>query len=140
MNKKMAAIFTIAMFLPLVTYAENRSSSNYDSTSRARLADAQNHSPFQIMVDDATKLYTKVVKGPQGQVPSSVLENARCIAILPNVVTGAFVVGGTHGDGLASCKTNDNKWSHPAAITLSKGSIGLQAGVKSADLVSFLSD
>jgi len=140
MNTKIVLIFTIALLLPLVAQADRQSAMNNDATTRARLADSQQHqqhSPFEIVVDDSIALYKKVVKGPQGEVPASVLDNARCIAILPGVVTGAFVVGGTHGDGLASCKDNDNEWSHPAAITLSKGSIGLQAGVKSADLVLF---
>jgi lipid-binding SYLF domain-containing protein len=63
--------------------------------------------------------------------------NALCIGVIPNVMTGAFIVGGTHGEGLVSCKENDNSWSQPATISLNQGSIGLQAGAKTADVVIF---
>lgn len=75
--------------------------------------------------------------GSNGKVPESVLKHAKCIAILPNVITGAFVIGGTHGEGLASCKNTNDSWSQPVPITLNQGSIGLQAGAKSADIVLF---
>lgn len=89
------------------------------------------------MIDETSNAYSAIAKGEQREVPSSVLKNARCIAVLPNVITGAFVVGGTHGEGLASCKDSNNGWSKPAPISITQGSLGLQAGVKSADLVLF---
>jgi lipid-binding SYLF domain-containing protein len=135
MKIKITGIVLTALLLPVVAFAQGQRDS--EKGDRARLADGQQHSSFQMMIDDAAELYRKVVSGPQGEVPDSVLDNARCIALLPGVVTGAFVVGGTYGDGLASCKNENGTWSHPAAITLSKGSIGLQAGMKSADLVLF---
>ena len=52
-------------------------------------------------------------------------------------MTGALVVGGSHGEGLATCKDSVGAWSQPASISLSQGSIGLQAGAKSTDLVLF---
>ncbi len=67
----------------------------------------------------------------------SVLKDARCIAVLPNVITEAFLVEGIHGVGLASCKGDSNTWSQPAAISFNQGSIGLQTGAKSAGLVLF---
>ena len=121
----------LLLLLPLSAQAADR------DEPRARMGDMKDHPPFHILVDDAHKVYSSIVKGAHGSVPKNVLQNARCIAVLPGVVTGAFVVGGTHGDGLASCKDSDNDWTHPAAITLSQGSIGLQAGVKSADIVLF---
>jgi len=108
-----------------------------DQTTRASMADRKDHPPFHTLVDDAHAVYSTIIKGTHGTVPADVLSNARCIAILPNVVTGAFVIGGTHGDGLASCKDSDDNWTHPAAITMTEGSIGLQAGVRTADIVLF---
>jgi lipid-binding SYLF domain-containing protein len=55
-------------------------------------------------------------------------------------MTGALFIGGTHGEGLASCRDSNDAWSQPAAISLNQGSIGLQAGAKSADLVLFFQD
>jgi lipid-binding SYLF domain-containing protein len=92
---------------------------------------------FHQMIDDASSVYQAIAKGADREVPADVLKNAKCIAVMPNVTTGALIIGGTHGTGLASCRDSANKWSQPAPVSLSQGSIGLQAGAKSTDLVLF---
>jgi len=129
--KILVAIIVLFIF-SLTAQAADR-----DQAARASLGDMKDHPPFHTLVDDAHAVYSSIVKGAHGTVPESVLSNARCIAVFPNVVTGAFVIGGTHGDGLASCKDSSDKWTHPAAITMREGSIGLQAGVRTADIVLF---
>ena len=46
------------------------------------------------------------------QIPSAVLENAESIAVIPAVKQAALIVGGKHGDGVASCRTRTS-WSAP---------------------------
>ncbi len=104
---------------------------------RARMGEIEENLEFRKVIDSATEVYKSFIKGKHGDVPMSVLENSKCIAILPNVVTGALVLGATHGEGLATCRNNGSVWSQPAAISLNQGSIGIQAGAKSADLVLF---
>lgn len=138
MNKKLAHLALMAMFLPLtVSQAIAQPSQPFNDSARARMGDSKINTPFRSIIEDSATAYSAIVKGQQGEVPANVLQNARCIAVFPGLVTGAFVVGGTYGDGLASCKTSAGRWSHPAAITLRKGSVGLQAGAKSADVVLF---
>lgn len=121
-----------------LTLAENSSAEEISpGQARARLAEPKAESRFEKMVDEATEVYRTVTNGRQGRVSSEILQGARCIAILPNVMTGAFIVGGTHGEGIASCKTSSGVWSQFAAISLNQGSLGLQAGAKSTDLVLF---
>jgi lipid-binding SYLF domain-containing protein len=50
------------------------------------------------------------------------------------MIKGAFMVGGEHGSGLASCRTSSG-WSAPAPFDISGGSIGWQIGGQSSDLV-----
>jgi lipid-binding SYLF domain-containing protein len=85
----------------------------------------------------AADLYTAIVKGTQGQVPESVLTKAQCIAVIPEVMTGAMIVGGSHGVGIASCKEN-NTWTPPAFLKLNSLSFGAQIGGKTSDLVLFM--
>lgn len=106
-------------------------------TTRTRMNQTTSESKFQQLVDRSVSAYSAIVKGPHGQVPDGVLNNARCIAVLPKVITGAIVVGGSRGNGLASCKNSNGSWSQPAPISLTEGSIGVQAGAKSSDLVLF---
>ena len=71
------------------------------------------------------------------QIPSSVLQNTECLAIIPAVKQAAVIVGGKHGNGVASCRTATG-WSAPAFISITGGSVGLQAGLEHQDLVLLL--
>jgi len=68
------------------------------------------------------------------QIPSSVLARARCVAIIPNLPNAGIIVAGKHGGGVVSCRTRAG-WSAPAFITITGGSVGLQAGIERQDLV-----
>jgi len=73
------------------------------------------------------------------KVPASVLKNTKCIAVFPKVVTAALGVGGTHGDGVAFCRGSMGaSWDGPVFLDLTGGSLGIQAGVKSTDVVLFM--
>lgn len=74
---------------------------------------------------------------PDKGVPKDVLEKAKCVAVIPKLVKGAFVVGGEHGTGVATCRTAGN-WSAPAPFSVSGVSWGPQIGGKSTDLVMFI--
>ena len=76
---------------------------------------------------------------PDKGVPKDVLEKAKCIAVIPKLVKGAFVVGAEHGKGVATCKSEESKsWSGPAPFEVSGISWGPQIGGKSTDLMMFI--
>jgi lipid-binding SYLF domain-containing protein len=85
-------------------------------------------------VDMAAKNLDELVNAPDDAIPEKILASAKCVAVIPDMVKGGFVVGGQHGRGLATCRTA-NGWSAPAPITASGGSWGAQIGVQSADVV-----
>jgi lipid-binding SYLF domain-containing protein len=51
------------------------------------------------------------------------------------VTKGAFVVGGEHGHGVATCRQLDGQMSGPAYFTIGGGSLGWQIGGKKTQLV-----
>ncbi|HEY7354770.1 MAG TPA: lipid-binding SYLF domain-containing protein [Terriglobales bacterium] len=75
---------------------------------------------------------------PDQGIPNQVLEGAKCVAVIPKLVKGAFVVGGEHGTGVATCRTSSGSWSAPAPFSVSGISWGPQIGGKSTDLVMFI--
>lgn len=75
---------------------------------------------------------------PDQGIPNQVLEGAKCVAVIPKLVKGAFVVGGEHGTGVATCRTPNGSWSAPAPFSVSGISWGAQIGGKSTDLVMFI--
>src|SRR5439155_5557548 len=75
---------------------------------------------------------------PDKGVPKKILEGAKCVAVIPKLVKGAFIVGGEHGSGVATCRTSNGSWSAPAPFSVSGISWGAQIGGKSTDLVMFI--
>ena len=65
----------------------------------ARMGEIKKEKDFHKMIDDSTEVYRSIAMGKQGAISANILKNVRCIAVLPDVVTGALIVGGTHGDG-----------------------------------------
>jgi SH3 domain-containing YSC84-like protein 1 len=132
-------VFTLALAIncPLPAHAEIAGLEKQKQNLKEQKQEMKDQARFHRMVDEAAAVYSAIAKGAHGEVPASVLKNARCVAVLPNVKTGALVLGGTKGEGLASCVDIKDSWSQPAPISLAQGSVGLQAGAKSTDLVLF---
>ncbi len=74
---------------------------------------------------------------PDNGVPENVLEGAKCVAVIPKLTKGAFVVGGEHGSGVATCRTSSG-WSSPAPFSVSGISFGPQIGGKQTDVLMFV--
>jgi len=77
---------------------------------------------------------------PDRAVPRDVLESAKCVAVIPHLIKGAFIVGGEHGVGVATCKTGAGAWSAPAPFSVSGISWGPQIGGESNDIVMMMND
>jgi SH3 domain-containing YSC84-like protein 1 len=84
------------------------------------------------------KLSTDVLKAimaaPDNGIPEEVLDSAKCLIVIPNLIKGGFIFGGKHGRGIATCRTS-NGWSAPGFVSVGGGSWGLQIGVEGVDLV-----
>jgi SH3 domain-containing YSC84-like protein 1 len=74
------------------------------------------------------------------RIPPSILRNSQGIAIIPNVIQAAFFLGGRRGQGVMMVRNQNGGWSNPVIITLTSGSLGLQVGAKSSDLVLAFQD
>ncbi|MGB6742454.1 MAG: lipid-binding SYLF domain-containing protein [Terracidiphilus sp.] len=79
----------------------------------------------------------EIMSAPDKGIPEEVLEHAKCIAVVPNLLKGGFVFGAENGRGVATCRTADG-WSAPAFFTITGGSWGLQIGVEGVDLVMII--
>jgi lipid-binding SYLF domain-containing protein len=52
----------------------------------------------------ATETVQNLTSAPADKgVPKDVLQGATCLAVIPKLAKGAFVVGGEHGAGVATC-------------------------------------
>jgi lipid-binding SYLF domain-containing protein len=127
MKKIMSASSAVALLLfCLGTFGWAQSQTSEEKTSA--------NSELQRATETVEHIKTA---SPDKGVPKKVLDDAKCVAVIPKLIKGAFVVGGEHGRGVASCKTGE-KWSAPAPFSVSGISWGPQIGGKSTDLMMFI--
>jgi SH3 domain-containing YSC84-like protein 1 len=82
----------------------------------------------------SAEVLNEIMATPDKAIPDKIMNSSKCIAVVPSIVKVAFVFGGQHGKGVATCKTAAG-WSAPAPITITGGSWGLQLGGQAVDLV-----
>lgn len=102
-------------------------------------ADDKDQSDIAKRIDSSAKVLTEIMGTPDKAIPEEVMENAKCIAVIPSMVKIAVGFGGNHGKGVATCRTASG-WSAPAPITITGGSWGLQLGGQAIDLVMIVTN
>jgi SH3 domain-containing YSC84-like protein 1 len=85
-------------------------------------------------LENAAKVLHEIMAAPDSGIPEEVLDHAKCIAVVPHMVKGGFIVGAEQGRGVATCRTAHG-WSAPAFFVITGGSWGLQIGIEGVDLV-----
>lgn len=79
----------------------------------------------------------QMAAGPESGIPRNLFQQAQCVVVIPGMTRAAFIAGGAYGAGFAMCRTGAG-WSAPDPVQIEGGSIGLQAGAQSTDLVMLM--
>ena len=72
---------------------------------------------------------------PEG-IPKDLLDKSVCVVVYPSVKKAAFIVGGSYGRGVVTCRSGKEfggRWSAPAMFALEGGSFGFQIGAQATD-------
>ncbi len=131
MIRKLALAMMLLSLTCLVWAQSDRDDSSQRSKSKA---ETTNMTELQSATQTVEQMSATA---PDKGIPSEVLSGAKCVAVIPKLIKGAFVVGGEHGTGVATCRTNAG-WSAPAPFSVSGISWGPQIGGKSTDLLMFI--
>lgn len=94
----------------------------------------KDQSDIQKRIVASTQVLDEIMGTPDKAIPDKVMSESKCIAVIPSMVRIAVGFGGSHGKGVATCRTAHG-WSAPAPITITGGSWGLQLGGQAVDLV-----
>ncbi len=87
-------------------------------------------------VGAATIVLNEMLTAPDKAIPGTILDKAEAIAIFPGVKKAGFVVGGQWGRGVISVRDKTTrKWSSPAFLTMTGGSVGAQIGGTEIDVI-----
>ena len=113
--KKAIALLSICVTLGSTAYASSRED-------------------LKARIDSAKTVLDEIMGAKDKTIPSNILRQATCVAVVPGMLKGAFVVGASYGQGVVTCRTGHG-WSAPAFIRIAGGSFGFQIGGQATDLV-----
>lgn len=113
--------------------AEGKRTESLNSSARAMMEPGKAHDATQLIHDSASTL--KKFTSGEHKISDANFAKAKCIAIFPKITSAALAVGGQHGEGVATCRGAENKWSRLGFLDFTGASIGAQIGVKQTDLV-----
>ncbi len=86
---------------------------------------------------NSANVMQELLRGDKG-LPTSVLNQAKCVLIFPSVKKVAVGIGGSYGRGVLVCRTGrkmDGAWGAPVMYALDQGSLGIQLGSTATDYV-----
>lgn len=70
-----------------------------------------------------------------GENVKSLMRRAKGVMVFPNVLKGAFFIGGEGGSGVLMVRNPDGSWSYPAFYTMGALSFGLQFGGQASEVM-----
>jgi len=83
----------------------------------------------------ASDAFKDVMDIPDKSIPQQLLDKAQCLVIVPDLKSGAFIVGAKYGKGFVSCRKKDGVgWSAPGSVRIEGGSFGFQIGGTETDV------
>jgi len=121
------ALSVMAMFIMSVGWAAAQSADEAD----------KDQSDIEKRIKSAAGVLDEIMGVKDNAIPDKIMSDAECVAVVPSMVKIAIGFGGSHGKGVATCRTAHG-WSAPAPFTVTGGSWGLQIGGQAIDLVMLI--
>ena len=88
-------------------------------------------------VKEAAQVLREITRAEDKGIPAGLFQRARAIAVFPNVVRGAFIVGARWGKGVVVARDAKGEWGPAGFLDLGGGSVGLQIGGDATDVILF---
>jgi lipid-binding SYLF domain-containing protein len=95
---------------------------------------AQDREKLTDRLEASGTVLDEITAAPDKGIPNNILDDAKCVAVVPSLLKGGFIFGAAYGKGYATCRT-DKGWSAPAPFDIKGGSFGFQIGGEAVDYV-----
>ena len=92
-------------------------------------------------VRNAGQVISEIMNIPD-DIPQSVIDKADCVVVLPSVLKAAFIVGGSYGRGVMTCRGGRDfrgPWGAPTMMALEGAKLWLPTG-RTGDRFRFAAD
>ena len=120
--KKNLSIIALALLFILPALAEDQEKKEIKEDQR---------------LNESAIVLKEILGMPEG-IPKDLLDKSICVVVYPSVKKAAFIVGGSYGRGVVTCRSGKEfggPWSAPAMFALEGGSFGFQIGAQATDFV-----
>jgi lipid-binding SYLF domain-containing protein len=97
-------------------------------------ATAQSKEEAETIIAKSRVVIEEMLDSPDKAGPAELLKDCAGLMIIPGMLKGGFIVGGSFGKGVVLAH-KDGKWTGPAFVRIGAGSLGFQIGVESIDLI-----
>ncbi|QMU61519.1 MAG: hypothetical protein GKR92_07335 [Gammaproteobacteria bacterium] len=94
-----------------------------------------NEATAEALVDAATTSVNTFTIDPDMKWFRDNMSNAKGVLVVPQLVKGGFIFGGSGGSGVLLVKGGGNIWSDPAFYTMGSGTVGFQIGVEVSEII-----
>lgn len=119
MTLRRRTLFTVAAFFPLLGVARA------DDVMDAR------H-----IIDEAAITVERVRAAQKSSADmDDLLKRSKGVMVIPSYYKAGFILGGGYGDGVLLQRQSESAFGDPVFYRMTSGSIGLQAGMQSAEIV-----
>src|ERR1700752_5175445 len=73
-------------------------------------ASDKDQSEIEKRITAAATVLNEIMATPDKAIPDKIMNDSKCVAVIPSMVKVAFVVGGNRGKGVATCRTEGGTW------------------------------
>jgi SH3 domain-containing YSC84-like protein 1 len=133
-TKFLAMLGTVALMFATAGRMSAQSTDTSRDDASASTTTTKDESDIEKRIKNAAEVLNEVMGQKDKAIPDKIFTDAECVAVVPSMVKIAVGFGGSHGKGVATCRTA-NGWSAPAPFSITGGSWGLQIGGQAIDLV-----
>src|SRR5579859_216919 len=130
----LAMLSTVALMFATAGRMQAQSTDTSRDDASATSTSTKDQSDIEKRIKNAAEVLNEVMGEKDKAIPDKIFTDAQCVAVVPSMVKIAIGFGGSHGKGVATCRTAHG-WSAPAPFTITGGSWGLQIGGQAVDLV-----
>jgi lipid-binding SYLF domain-containing protein len=95
---------------------------------------AASREDLQNRLESAKTTLDDIMNAQDATIPTNILASATCVAVVPALFKGGFIIAGDYGQGVVTCRTGHG-WSGPVFIRMAGGSFGFQIGGESTALI-----
>ena len=99
-------------------------------------AGADDRAEAQEIVTESQVTLSRILRDEQaGPKVRQLMKRAKGVMVFPEIIKGAFFIGGEGGSGVLMSRYANGAWSYPAFYTMGSVSIGFQIGGQSSEAV-----